>query len=151
MSAERPKKTRTPESLPEAEGPERKRVLNVLAQKRYRESPRCLHGVVYQIADADVAIGQRRREKIAALEAHAKGVSSPLTTPHEAATQLSPSDGEKVVTDPSFVDSEVLEEVVKPTTENSFAMFDFDEDPFGPGPMQPFHGELAKSLQIAVY
>jgi hypothetical protein len=106
---------------------------------------------VHQIAEADVSVGQRRKEKIAALEAHAKGVSSLSTTPHEAATRLSPSDGEKVVADPSLVDSQVLEEVVKPTTENSFAMFDFDEDPFGPGPMQPFHGELIVSLQIAAY
>jgi hypothetical protein len=98
-----------------------------------------------------VSVGQRHKEKIAALEAHAKGDSSPLTTPHEAATRLNPSDGEKVVVDPNLVDSEVLKEVVKPTTENSFAMFDFDEDPFGPGPMQPFHGELTKSLQIAAY
>jgi hypothetical protein len=144
MSAERPNKTRAPESLPEAEGPERKRVLNVLAQRRYREYSRCLHRIANQIADADVSIGQRRKEKIAALEAHAKGVPSLSTTP----PQPRPSDSEKVVADSNLIDSEAVEEIAKRTTESSFAMFDFDEDPFGPGPMQPFHGQLTTPLEM---
>jgi hypothetical protein len=36
LPAERRKKTKTPETVPDAGDPDRKRVLNVLAQRRYR-------------------------------------------------------------------------------------------------------------------
>ncbi|KAF2628758.1 hypothetical protein BU25DRAFT_457548 [Macroventuria anomochaeta] len=55
MPADRVQKSRTPKDVPDLGNPDRKRVLNVLAQRRYR---------------------QRRKERIAALEAHAKGLES---------------------------------------------------------------------------
>ncbi|KAH7068724.1 hypothetical protein FB567DRAFT_599113 [Paraphoma chrysanthemicola] len=56
MPAGKPRNTKTPEHVPRHGDPDRKRVLNVLAQRRYR---------------------QRRRERIAALEAKAVRSSSP--------------------------------------------------------------------------
>ncbi|KAF2874540.1 hypothetical protein BDV95DRAFT_604710 [Massariosphaeria phaeospora] len=52
------RKTKTPKKVPEPGDPDRKRVLNVLAQRRYR---------------------QRRRERIAELEAQAKRITPPQT------------------------------------------------------------------------
>ncbi|KAF2830571.1 hypothetical protein CC86DRAFT_463849 [Ophiobolus disseminans] len=57
MSAARIKKTKTPDFVPGEGDPDRKRVLNVLAQRRYR---------------------QRRRERITALEAQAKDKVQPF-------------------------------------------------------------------------
>ena len=37
MPVDKKRKTKTPEDVPGLGGPERKRVLNVLAQRRYRE------------------------------------------------------------------------------------------------------------------
>lgn len=37
MPAEKRRKTKTPEDVPDLGDPERKRVLNVLAQRRYRQ------------------------------------------------------------------------------------------------------------------
>ncbi|KAH7135135.1 hypothetical protein B0J11DRAFT_153731 [Dendryphion nanum] len=58
MPVERRKKTKTPEDVPDLGDPDRKRVLNVLAQRRYR---------------------QKRREKIAHLEAQTKGLDQSTT------------------------------------------------------------------------
>ncbi|KAF2864994.1 hypothetical protein BDV95DRAFT_613142 [Massariosphaeria phaeospora] len=60
MAATRRRKTKTPEEVPGAGDPERKRVLNILAQRRYR---------------------QRQKEKIAALEAQAQAKSQDSLQP----------------------------------------------------------------------
>ncbi|KAF9741299.1 hypothetical protein PMIN03_003454 [Paraphaeosphaeria minitans] len=58
---ERKKKTKTPEDVPDVGDPDRRRVLNVFAQRRYRE---------------------RRKAKIATLEAQARGtISAPNASP----------------------------------------------------------------------
>jgi hypothetical protein len=102
-------------------------------------------------ADADVIAGQRRTEKIATLEAQAKGTASPSITPQEVASRLKSGDGDSVIRDPNSVDSALGEESEKPTTESGFAMFDFDEDPFELGLTQDFHGRLTISLKTSIY
>src|SRR6266567_2592229 len=62
--------------LPVPGDPDRKRVLNVLAQRRYRTP-------AYTTLSTQIltlALGQRKREKLAALEAKAKTVSSQAST-----------------------------------------------------------------------
>ena len=65
--------------LPVPGDPDRKRVLNVLAQRRYRTPPYIT--LPTQILTLTLlALGQRKREKLAALEAKAKTVSSQAST-----------------------------------------------------------------------
>jgi hypothetical protein len=146
MSAANSKKAKTPESLPDTGDPERKRVLNVLAQRRYRECACLLAGTVYRVAD--VIVGQRRREKIAALEAQAKGVTSSSTTSHEVAAQPSTDDSDSLIAHPDFINSAAVESIVNPTAESSFTMFDFDQDPFESGLMAGFHSELTLNQSV---
>ncbi|KAF2689991.1 hypothetical protein K458DRAFT_328060 [Lentithecium fluviatile CBS 122367] len=111
MPADRRKKTKTPEQIPDAGDPDRKRVLNVLAQRRYR---------------------QRRREKIAALEAQAKGLSPPqssLDQSQDGDAQLEP---EYPVIFPSgslSEETEVVEDVVRQPEVSEFLEMDFGQDP----------------------
>jgi hypothetical protein len=90
-----------------------------------------------------ILVRQRRREKTAALEAQAKGIASLSTTSKEVATQLTPEDRGNMTAGPSFVDSTTVEEIVQPTTESSFAMFDLVQELFQLDLVQDFHGELA--------
>ncbi|KAJ4381761.1 hypothetical protein N0V86_003126 [Didymella sp. IMI 355093] len=70
MPAGRIQKSHSPKDVPDLGDPDRKRMLNVLAQRRYRE---------FQMSTSlksklTSRTGQRRREKIAALEAQSKGL-----------------------------------------------------------------------------
>ncbi|KAJ4359747.1 uncharacterized protein N0V89_000303 [Didymosphaeria variabile] len=125
---ERKKKTKTPKSLPEPGDPDRKRVLNVLAQRRYRE---------------------RRKAKYAALEAQAQGVTTSAiassSTPdvvteiqHASAQDQSESTMSMPQTIPtvsgaSADDNELIEEIIRDTMpqEEGFPLMDgFDQEFF---------------------
>ncbi|KAF1941326.1 hypothetical protein EJ02DRAFT_434882 [Clathrospora elynae] len=123
MYAGRVKKTKMPESVPDAGDPERKRVLNVLAQRRYR---------------------RRQKEKIAKLEAQAKGVPSPLATTQESVDD----DGEPQFESENspvryaasvYEDRSAVKEVPRNTDEAYFAKLDFDLATFPLEPMQNFN------------
>jgi hypothetical protein len=72
MPPERRRKTKTTDDIPSSGDPERKRVLNILAQRRYRTyAAFILFPHSEQIEVVNNVIGHRQREKIAALEAQA--------------------------------------------------------------------------------
>ncbi|KAF1956884.1 hypothetical protein CC80DRAFT_491754 [Byssothecium circinans] len=109
MPAERRKKTKTLEEIPQVGDPERKRVLNVLAQRRYR---------------------QRQREKMAALSAQAKRQSPPQPLGQGGGLQLPEVLPELVSTssssEPSPEDS--IEEIVRSSEDYGFSEMDFGQD-----------------------
>ncbi|KAF2800129.1 hypothetical protein K505DRAFT_404171 [Melanomma pulvis-pyrius CBS 109.77] len=109
MPAER-RKTKTPDTVPDPGDPERKRVLNVLAQRRYR---------------------QRRREKIAALEAQAKNPTPPdsLDQSQDQVADLNSSIGPRTSTESLLEECTGVEEIVRNTEDIGFPMLDFDQDP----------------------
>ncbi|ORY08448.1 hypothetical protein BCR34DRAFT_603534 [Clohesyomyces aquaticus] len=116
MPSEKRKKTSTTAaSVPELGDPDRKRVLNVLAQRRYR---------------------QKRREKVAALEAQAKAAKS-TALPRQAdeggvrlksssAPSQSSSGSDKSSTE---LDAGIVEEVFRNPDDTEFRMLDFDQQP----------------------
>ncbi|CAO2655766.1 Nn.00g045690.m01.CDS01 [Neocucurbitaria sp. VM-36] len=120
MPKEKSKKTKTPESVPDAGDPDRKRVLNVLAQRRYR---------------------QRRREKIAALEAQAKGIPSPSDAlqHNDEQTEADLDFSTDSCSDLRLEGVGVVEEITRMPPQEGLHMFDFDQDPFGLSLMQDFN------------
>ncbi|KAF2036555.1 hypothetical protein EK21DRAFT_83512 [Setomelanomma holmii] len=110
MPASRSKSSKTPESVPSQGDPDRKRVLNVLAQRRYR---------------------QKRRERIAALEAEASRSTSSqddqVTHPHEPSLDAQHSDPD--APEPIQMYTETVEEVTYDFPE-ALPSLDFDHDPF---------------------
>ncbi|PSN73741.1 hypothetical protein BS50DRAFT_629728 [Corynespora cassiicola Philippines] len=107
MPAERKRKNRTPEAIPDPGDPDRKRVLNVLAQRRYRE---------------------RRREKIAALEAQAKGLTSPPLSDSSAdvGIQLGPETQQREPPEP--LEDESIENIWREPGV-TFPVMSFSQDP----------------------
>ncbi|KAF1845273.1 uncharacterized protein K460DRAFT_394964 [Cucurbitaria berberidis CBS 394.84] len=116
MSAERTKKTMIPGNVPSA-GPDRKRVLNVLAQRRYR---------------------QRRRERLAALEAQAKGIPSPpvIQQQYEEHTEIGLEGSINLWPGLDLDMAGLLEDVVQIPPQESLQMFDFEQDALETRPMQ---------------
>ncbi|KAJ4371181.1 hypothetical protein N0V83_004397 [Neocucurbitaria cava] len=128
MPAERAKNTKTLGSVPDVGDPDRKRVLNVLAQRRYR---------------------QRRKEKVAALEAQTKAIPSPPDTQQHNDEQTEivwevPSDS---CHGPRLEEIEEVEELGRMLPEESLQMFDFDQDPFGLNLMQDFNTQEDDDLK----
>jgi hypothetical protein len=109
MPADRRKKTKTPEAVPDAGDPDRKRVLNVLAQRRYR---------------------QKRKEKIAALEAQASGLSLQQSS--------NPSDDGGVRIEPDHTSSsssgyspdnfDLIEDIIRQPEVDAFPDLNFGQD-----------------------
>ncbi|KAF2116166.1 hypothetical protein BDV96DRAFT_686568 [Lophiotrema nucula] len=112
MPAEKKRKAKTPEDVPEVGDPERKRVLNVLAQRRYR---------------------QRRREKIEALEKQANALTSPnaFDQARDGGVSLAPSDPSTSERSNSATEEDLagIEEVTRVTVDEGFSMLEFDQDP----------------------
>ncbi|KAF2657916.1 hypothetical protein K491DRAFT_690652 [Lophiostoma macrostomum CBS 122681] len=108
------RKTKTPEDVPGLGDPERKRVLNVLAQRRYR---------------------QRRREKLAELEAKANTVSPPTSTQHQNGVpfqvitpeRTSGSSSEEI--SPECNAEDYVEEVFRNPSDMSFPHLEFNQEP----------------------
>lgn len=94
MPADRRKKTKTPEHVPDAGDPDRKRVLNVLAQRRYR---------------------QKRRERIAALEAQARAPSPQRSSneKHDEGVRIRSDHTTSLSSGPSSEDSGQVEDIVR--------------------------------------
>ncbi|KAF2642831.1 hypothetical protein P280DRAFT_276508 [Massarina eburnea CBS 473.64] len=107
MPVERRKKTKTAEEVPETGDPERKRVLNVLAQRRYR---------------------QRQREKTAALEAQAKSQSAPQPFPRaqDGGVQVIPEHSTSSLESPPD-DDEIVEEAVRSSADLGFPDMSFGQ------------------------
>jgi hypothetical protein len=109
MPADRRKKTKTPEAVPDAGDPDRKRVLNVLAQRRYR---------------------QKRKEKIAALEAQASELSLQQSS--------NPSDDGGVRIEPDHTSSsssgyspdnfDLIEDIIRQPEVDAFPDLNFGQD-----------------------
>lgn len=79
MPAGRIEKSRITKDVPDLGNPDRKRVLNVLAQRRYR----MYSDVLFQWQVITQCVGQRRKEKVAALEAQAYGLEVPVDASSE--------------------------------------------------------------------
>ncbi|KAF2468519.1 uncharacterized protein BDR25DRAFT_344245 [Lindgomyces ingoldianus] len=114
MPTEKRKNTRTPTNVPELGDPDRKRVLNVLAQRRYR---------------------QKRREKIATLEAQAKGLTTtPLFNQSEDETLRLGSRNASISTSKSEAETTqedkgagAVEEILRDPDDVGFPMMDFEQ------------------------
>ncbi|KAF2193398.1 hypothetical protein K469DRAFT_618495 [Zopfia rhizophila CBS 207.26] len=109
MPAGKRRKTNAPESVPGLGDPDRKRVLNVLAQRRYR---------------------QRRREKIEALEANAKSLTPPesFSENQNGVAQLGSSDSLISSLDKSTEEPAMVEEVMRMSNDAVFPTLEFDQN-----------------------
>ncbi|KAF2262690.1 hypothetical protein CC78DRAFT_534564 [Lojkania enalia] len=108
MPAEKKRNNSTPQTVPELGDPDRKRVLNVLAQRRYR---------------------QRRREKIAALEAQAK-ILAPLEAcqpQDEGGIQLDSVDQTTSSSDTSPNGSSGVEELIRDPSSIGLPSMELDQ------------------------
>lgn len=73
MPVDKKRKTKTPEDVPGLGDPDRKRVLNVLAQRRYRKIIVIEYRFIAHLTN--VCSGQKRKEKIAQLEARTRSTT----------------------------------------------------------------------------
>jgi hypothetical protein len=140
MPADRIQKSLSPKDVPDLGDPDRKRMLNVLAQRRYRK---------FQMSTSlklklTSCAGQRRREKIAALEAQSKRLEglaeqrSNGSSPQTSAISATPKSPD-AIHEPSVIQGDV-EELVNVPYEDDLLGFAVHEDPFNIALMQDFSG-----------
>jgi hypothetical protein len=144
MPADRVQKSRSPKDVPDLGDPDRKRVLNVLAQRRYRKSH--VNSASYG-SMLTSRVGQRRREKIAALEAQAKSLdgllgqrstSSDGSSPRASLTSALSRSPDGIHEPPVRQDDD--EELIDVPCENDLMGFAVQEDSFDMALMQDFSG-----------
>jgi len=130
--------------------PDRKRVLNVLAQRRYRK----IHvDSSFRTLMLTSCAGQRRREKIAALEAQAKSLdglveqrstSSDGSSPQPSLTSAMSRSPDAVHEPPVRQDG--VEELIDIPRESNLMGFAVQEDSFDMALMQDFSGTPTATL-----
>lgn len=143
MPADRLQKSRSPKDVPGLGDPDRKRVLNVLAQRRYRK---CLVEPCW-IPKVTIRLGQRRREKIAALEAQAKSLEGLVDQRSTSSDDTSPQASSTSATSKSLASPQELpenldyvEELINVPCEDDLAGFATHGDPFNMTLVQDFSG-----------
>jgi hypothetical protein len=132
MSVEKRRKTMTPDVVPGLGDPDRKRVLNVLAQRRYRMAHPISIGMVWN-ERTDANLGQRRKEKLAELEARTNAAAAPTRegTGPSSDSSSSPSEQwqdvgvEEVVVQSAAIDFQGLEYNPAVMDMSTFAAADF--------------------------
>ena len=102
--------------------------------------------------DTDILFeGQRRREKIAALEAQAKGLTPPesLDQPQDEAVDIDFCNGSRNSLNSLLEESGAVEEIERDLEDIGFPMLDFDQDPVDFNVFQNFGRLFPSSFTLA--